>query len=88
MSELKGHKPTVAMEFDFRLSLEEARALDALTGYGTDAFLDAFYKSMGEAYLRPHEAGLRSLFAGLRRDLPPLLGRALSAEQAINGVGK
>lgn len=42
------------------LNEDEICALDALAGYGVDEFLKAFYKVMGEAYLKPHEAGLRS----------------------------
>lgn len=86
MSEIIGHNPTVAMELTFRISLEEARALDALTGYDFDVFLGVFYEKIGKAYLQPHEAGLRSLFSGIRRDVPPLLSRADDAQRAINGV--
>jgi len=43
----------------------ELRALDALTGYGADSFLKMFYKHLGEAYMKPHETGLRSLFTTL-----------------------
>src|SRR3954462_10678061 len=45
------------------LSEAEAKALWALACYGADGFLRVFYKEMGEAYLKPHEKGLRSLFA-------------------------
>lgn len=54
------------------LSEVEARALEALAGYGADAFLEVFYKHMGKHYLQPHESGLRSLFdsiSGLRYGL-------------------
>ncbi|MCX5478486.1 hypothetical protein OSH08_05690 [Kaistia geumhonensis] len=49
------------------------RALDALVGYGVDAFLKVFYEKLGEAYMRPHEAGLRSLFKAIGRDVGPAL---------------
>jgi len=48
------------------LNEDELKALDALFGYGIDAFLDVFYKSMGRSYLSPHEAGLRSLAQTIR----------------------
>ncbi len=62
----------IEAQFTLQLSEDEAGALDALAGYGADAFLKVFYKYMGEHYMRPHEAGLRSLFAtigGLRYGL-------------------
>ena len=39
---------------------DELKALDALAGYDVDQFIAAFYKVMGQSYLGPHEAGLRS----------------------------
>lgn len=47
------------------LTESEARALDALAGYGADAFLEVFYK-LGRAYMEPYEPGLRSLFNSIR----------------------
>lgn len=44
------------------LNAAEASALGALAGYGTNSFLECFYKHLGTSYLRPHERGLRSLF--------------------------
>jgi hypothetical protein len=51
----------------------ELRALDGLTGYSMDGFLKTFYKEMGEHYLKPHEAGLRSAFARIRSTVPEAL---------------
>lgn len=33
------------------------RALDAMTGYGADAFLEVFYQKLGKAYMEPYEEG-------------------------------
>ena len=46
-------------------------ALDALIGYGVEGFLESFYKVMGTAYLKPHEAGLRSLFKTIAVEVGP-----------------
>lgn len=54
-------KPTIEVKFWVELTGEEAGALDALFGYDLNSFLKVFYKELGEAYLKPHEAGLRSL---------------------------
>jgi hypothetical protein len=60
-------RPTIEARITLNLSEDEAAALDALAGYGTDSFLDVFYKNMGRAYLEPHEKGLRSLFESVQR---------------------
>jgi hypothetical protein len=75
--------PRVEVSATIKLTEPELRALDALAGYGDDAFLSIFYKHMGEAYLKPHEAGLRSLFAVIRADLNPILSRANAAKKAF-----
>ena len=48
------------------LSEAEAKALDALVGYGVNPFLEVFYKHLGKAYLSPYERGLKSLFESVR----------------------
>lgn len=82
MSRLK-QVPSVSVGTTIQLTEPEIRALDALTVYGTDAFLKVFYAQMGTSYLRPHEAGLRSLFEVIRSDLSPILARANAAKQAF-----
>lgn len=52
-----------------KLSEEEARALEAIVGYGPDKFVEWFYKNLGKHYLKPHENGMRSLFATVRKEL-------------------
>jgi hypothetical protein len=58
--------PTITGHITIRLSEEEAGALDALVGYGAEEFLKAFYQHLGQAYLKPHESGLKSLFESVR----------------------
>ena len=52
------------MEFHvvIKITESEARALEALVGYGFKPFRDTFYKHMGEHYMKPHEKGLEALF--------------------------
>ena len=64
---------------------EEARALDALAGYGTEKFLDAFYEKMGTAYMKPHAKGLSSLFEAVRMRLPHVLERKSQADKVFAG---
>lgn len=70
------------------LSESEAAALDALAGYGAEAFLAVFYEKLGKAYMRPHEAGLRSLFASVHGgacSVEHVLRRAKDARDVFHG---
>lgn len=78
-------KPTVSVEAAFTFTEGELRALDAVVGYGTDSFLETFYKYMGRAYLEPHEKSLRSLFDAVRCHVPEILRRADEARKAFEG---
>lgn len=77
-------KPKVDIQATFVLDEDELGAMDALVGYGTDRFLKAFYELMGEAYLKPHEAGLRRLFESFQKSVPGILSRAEKARKAFN----
>lgn len=67
------NKATVEFSSTVTLSESAIRALDALVGYGDDAFLKAFKENLGEAYIRKHEGGLKEFFAIVREQvLPPL----------------
>lgn len=52
------------------LSEGEAKALEAICGYGPDEFIKWFYAHMGKHYLKPYEEGMRSLFNTVRGELP------------------
>ena len=53
----------------------ELRALDAMTGYGVDKFLEVFYAKLGKAYMTPHEQGLRDLFKTIAYPVGQALGQ-------------
>lgn len=68
----------VRVEFSVRvlsLTETECRALDALVGYGDNAFLDVFEKHLGAHYMRDHESGLRDFFATVRTQVLPGLAQ-------------
>jgi hypothetical protein len=77
------NKPILKAEILVTLSEEEARALEALAGYGDDAFIKAFYERLGKAYMGPHEAGLRSLFANATSKLGSALKKIDAARAAM-----
>ncbi len=55
MAQITEH-PTITLEASFKVTEAELRALDALAGYGDDAFIKMFYTDLGEHYMKPHEA--------------------------------
>ncbi len=80
-------------EFNFRHALtttatmeldeSELRALDALAGYGDDAFLKMFYDKLGSSYMKPHEKGLIKLFANIRGNVGQPLRDVESARKLL-----
>ena len=84
MAKIKG-SAALQVTAEFTFSEAELRALDALVGYGDDAFLKAFYENLGRHYMEPHEAALRSLFESIREQVPPILHRAHEARKAFKG---
>jgi hypothetical protein len=78
----------IGIEFTATLVLneDEIGALDALVGYGTKPFLEAFYEKMGRAYMEPHEAGLISLFEAIRTQVNPAISQIADARKAIEAM--
>lgn len=74
-------KPRVEVSATMQFNEAELRALDALVGYGADAFLKVFYEKLGKAYMQPHEAGLRTLFESVRQTVPGILRRTDDARR-------
>src|SRR3546814_8833014 len=62
---------TVAFSTTLTLNEVEIQALEAITCYGVDSFLEVFKKNLGTAYIRDHEEGVRSLFKAIGRDVLP-----------------
>ena len=75
---------SVSLRFNFSISEEEARALDALAGYGDDAFIAAFYEKLGKAYMEKHEAGLRQFLKDIRSIIPSAISRLNKARACFN----
>lgn len=81
-------KSTSKLDVQIILSLteQEARALEAIVGYGTEAFLKCFYQHLGEHYLKPHEDGVKTLFETIKLELPKHLRKADNARDAWSGI--
>lgn len=83
-------KTNIKVEITATLELTEGhlRALDALIGYGDDAFLRAFYVKLGKHYMQPFERDLRDLFGHLRCEVPRALRGVKDARVRLSGGGK
>ena len=78
-------KPVVTVTVAFEIDEEEARALDALSGYGDEAFVKAFYEKLGQAYMRDHEQGLRRFLKTIRDVVTPAMSQADKARALLAG---
>lgn len=68
-------KAKLDIQIRFAIDEEEARALDALVGYGDDEFIKWFYEFLGKSYMEKHEQGLRKFMSSVREFLPPILSK-------------
>lgn len=78
-------RANVDLNLTFTVNESEARALDALAGYGDDAFVKAFYQLLGKAYMERHESGMRSFLKAVRDEVPLILCRVDKARDAFAG---
>lgn len=78
-------KPVVTVVVTFEIDEEEARALDALAGYGDDAFIKAFYEKLGKSYMEDHEYGLRRFLKTIRDVVTPAMNKADKARSLLAG---
>jgi hypothetical protein len=83
MAKIEGH-PSIGFTITLQLNEAEARALEALTGYGTHEFLSSFYANMGKHYLQPYEAGLVSLFETVKTVIPKITAKIDAAKEAFD----
>lgn len=76
-------KAVVNVTATFTVTEGELRALEAMTGYGVDPFMQVFYKHMGEAYMRPYDKDMREFLKSIREIAGPILSRADEARKAF-----
>lgn len=86
MAQIVG-RAKIELALTFTVSEGEARALDALAGYGDDEFIKVFYTHLGEAYMKKHEADLRTFLHSVRLFIPPYLSRIDRARRTFEGEG-
>ncbi len=69
-----------------KLSEAEARALHAITTYGSAAFMQSFFETLGHSYLKPHSKGVESLFSTVSKEIPKHLKQVDAARAAFKGL--
>lgn len=86
MSEKVKSNSKAQVEFSISLTLTvgQAKALDAIVGYGVEPFLKVFYEHMGKSYLQPHETEMKKLFEQIKEELPKEVHKIETARKAIN----
>ncbi len=77
-------RPDIDLHLCFEVDESEARALDALAGYGDDAFIEVFYERLGKVYMGPHEAGLRKFLVSIRGLVSGPLAQLDDARKTFN----
>jgi hypothetical protein len=75
-------RAVIDTEITISLTEVEVRALSGIFGYNVDAFLRVFYERMGAAYVRPFEAGVRSLHDTVSK-LNPLIAKIDDARKEL-----
>lgn len=75
--------PKLDLRLVFTVDESEARALEALAGYGDNAFIKVFYEHLGSTYMSKHEDGLRSFLISIREILPIILARQDQARKTF-----
>lgn len=61
----------------------QLRGLEALAGYGDDAFFKAFYLKLGKHYMQPVERDVRDLFHAIRTQVPKALAGVEDARKSL-----
>jgi len=81
-------KPSIKVSYSISLELTEteARMLEAMAGYGDDAFKNAFYEKLGKHYMQPFASGISSLFSAIREQVKPQLYEVDQSRKAIESA--
>lgn len=76
--------PKLSINIQFQVGESEARALEALAGYGDDAFIKHFYDFLGKHYMQPNEQGLREFLKSIREQVSGPLSCMDEARKFLN----
>lgn len=69
-------KIDLKINIELELSIEEARVLNIITLWGTDAFYKTFSDKLGKTDIEANKKGLYSLFETIKTNLPQRIKEA------------
>lgn len=84
----KTNSTTATVEFKLNIELTEgeARAWDAIVGYGFEAFIKVFKEKLGSHYITPYEKDCEKMFKDTRQELGFQLHAIDEIKKAIKNI--
>lgn len=76
-------KPSAEFAVNIQLTENEARAWDAIVGYGWNAFIEVFEAKLGKHYIAPYRADAKRMFEHTRSTIGMQLHGIVAAKKAI-----
>lgn len=76
----------IELKINLLLTEVEARALKALTVFGTKAFIKVYTEQLSKYELKDHIPGIESLFETIKQELPQHLNKIDKAREALRGT--
>lgn len=77
---------TVEFKINIELTENEARAWDAIVGYGFKNFIEVFKKNLGSHYISPYEKVAEKMFNDTRQELGFQLHAIDEVKKAIENI--
>jgi hypothetical protein len=84
MAQIRSQIADIDAKIVLILSEDEARALEAIVGYGPEKFIEWFEKNHGKHYISKAKLGIKSLFETTRRELPQHISKLEDARNLLN----
>lgn len=81
-------KPSMEFSVNIQLTENEARAWDAIVGYGWDAFIQVFEEKLGKHYIRPYKADAERMFKETRTVIGQQLYGIEQVRKAIKAINQ
>lgn len=77
---------TVEFKLNLELTENEARAWDAIVGYGFEAFIRVFKEKLGSHYISPYKKECKKMFEDTRQELAFQLHAIDEVKKAIKNI--
>lgn len=79
-------KPSMEFAVNIQLTEGEARAWDAIVGYGWEAFISVFEEKLGKHYIAPYKVDAKRMFEQTRSTIGMQLHGIEAAKKAIKAI--